>query len=132
MRKRNSLNYETVKSLFDEASESEAGESYFKVSGGGSVATVVQVPTSIMHRLFRLGQAYGIRQLRYFEPEVKIVVGTVELPEFVKDLRRLLGLLNDEVLHEHINRLLTALESPPGLSVKTVAVSTGSYFEKRA
>jgi hypothetical protein len=132
VRKRNSLNYETVKSLFADASEAEDTDSYFKVSGGSSTPTVVQVPTSIMHRLFRLGQAYGIRQLRYFEPEVKIVVGTVELPEFVGDLRRLLGLVNDEVLHEHINRLLTALESPPGLSVKTVAVSTGSYFEKRA
>lgn len=130
MRKRNSLNYETVKALFDEASEAEGGDSYFKVSGGPS-PTVIEVPTSIMHRLFRLGQAYGIRQLRYFEPEVKIVVGTVELPEFVSDLRRLLGLLNDEVLHEYINRLLSAVDAPPGLSVKTIAVSTGSYFEQR-
>jgi hypothetical protein len=131
MRKRNSLNYETVKALFDKTSEVKGADSYFKVSGGTSTPTVLQVPTSIMQRLFRLGQAYGLRQLRYFEPEVKIVVGTVELPELIRDLRRVLDLLNDELLHDHINRLLVALESPPGLSARTVAVSTGSYFEQR-
>jgi hypothetical protein len=131
MRKRNPLNFETVKSLFDAGSEAEDDDSYFKVSGG-SVPTVVQVPTSIMHRLFRLGQAYGIHQLCYFESEVKVVVGAIEVTEFVTNLRRLLTLVNDEVLHEHVNRLLIALESPPGVSAKTVAVSTGSYFKKRA
>jgi hypothetical protein len=131
MRKRNSLNYETVKTLFEASLEGEDGDSYFKVNGGPAPA-VVRVPTSIMYRLFRLGQAYGIRQLRYLEPEVKIVVGTADVPEFVSSLRRLLALLNDEVLHEHINRLLTVLEDAPGLSGKSVAVSTGSYFEQRA
>ena len=132
MRKRNSLNFETVKSLFDAGSEAEDSDSYFKVSGGGSLPMVVKVPTSIMHRLYRLGQAYGIRQLCYLESEVKVVVGMVEVPEFVSDLRRLLTLVNDEVLYEHVNQLLIALELPPGVSVKSIAVSTGNYFEKRA
>lgn len=57
-----------------------------------------------MHRLFRLGQAYGIRQLRYLEPDVKIVVGSVEMVDFLKDLRRVNELVNDEVLHHCVFR----------------------------
>jgi hypothetical protein len=131
VRKRNSLNYETVKALFDANLDAHGNGSYFKVSGGAE-PEVFQVPTSVMHRLFRLGQAYGLRQLRHFESEVKVVVGTIEIAELASELRRLLGLVNDEALHEHLNKLLTGLESPPGLVAKTVAVSTGSYFEKRA
>ena len=131
MRKRNTLNYEIVKSLFDTNAEGEAGECYFKINGGETPVTV-EIPTSIMHRLFRLGQAYGIRQFRYFEPNVRIVIGKVELPEFVRDLKRLIALVNDEVLHEYVHRLLAALESAPGIDSKSVAVSTGDYFGKRA
>lgn len=84
-----------------------------------------------MHRLFRLGQAYGIRQLRYLESDVKIIIGSVEIREFVRDLHKLRGLVNDEVVHEYIDGLLAALEAPPGLESKSIAVSTGSYYEKR-
>lgn len=131
MRKQRILNYEIVKSLFDPNAEGEAGGCYFKINGGETPVTV-EIPTSVMHRLFRLGQAYGIRQLRYLEPNVRIVVATVELPEFVRDLKRLITLVNDEVLHEYMHRLLAALESAPGIGSKSVAVSTGDYFGKRA
>lgn len=131
MRKQNTLNYEIVKSLFDPNAEGEAGGCYFKVNGGDTPVTV-EIPTSIMHRLFRLGQAYGIRQFRYFEPNVRMVVGTVELPEFVRDLKRLTALVNDEVLHEYVHRLLDTLESANGIGSKNVAVSTGDYFGKSA
>jgi hypothetical protein len=129
MRKQNSLSYETVKAIFDPFSESEAGGSYFKISGSSAVK--VDIPTSIMHRIFRLGQAYGMRQLRYFESDVKVVVGSVEIPEFIDDLKRLAALVNDEVLRDYIDVLLSALASPPGAAGISVAVSTGSYFEKR-
>lgn len=131
MKKQNSLNYETVKALFDPEAEAENGGSYFRINGGTSPVTM-KIPTSIMHRLFRLGQAYGIRQLRYFESEVKVIVGSVEVPEFVRDLHKLRALLNDEVLHEHIDKLLAELESPSGNSSRSITVSTGSYYEKRA
>lgn len=131
MRKRNSLNYEIVKSLFDSNAEGEAGGSYFRVNGGAAPVTV-EIPTSIMHRLFRLGQAYGIRQLRYFEPNVRIVVGTVEIPEFARDLHKLMALVNDEVLHDYVGQLLVALEAPPGINAKHIAVATGDYYEKHA
>ena len=130
MKKRNSLSYETLRSLFDPSSPEEAGGSYFRI-GGGESPVVVNIPTSLMHRLFRLGQAYGLRQLRYFESDKKLVVGTYEIPEFVNDLQRLRSLLNDEVLHDYIDRLVSELQSPPGLGSKHIAVSTGEFFKKR-
>lgn len=131
MKKRNSFSYEIVKSLFDPDAEGEDGGCYFRV-GGGSAPVTVSIPVSIMHRLFRLGQAYGIRQLRYFEPNVRLVVGTVEIPEFVRDLRRLIALVNDEVLHDYLNQLLQELESPPGIGAKHIAVATGAFYGNNA
>jgi hypothetical protein len=131
MRNRKSINYETVKALFEANGDRELGDSYFEVRGGGT-SVLVAVPTSIMHRLFRLGQAYGIRQLRYLESEVKMIVGTDDLPAFAKDLRKLLSLVNDEVLHEYVNALLAALDPDAGLSFKSVYVSTGDYFKRHA
>jgi hypothetical protein len=131
MHKRTSLNYEYVKTLFDASKDGDDGASYFRVNGGPESQTL-PTPTSVMHRLYRLGQAYGIRQLRYLEPEVKIVVGSTEMGEFLKDLRGLLALVNDEVLHEYVGRLVQAIEAPPGTEGKSLAVSTGSYYERRA
>lgn len=130
MRKQNSFNYATVKSQFDLSLESEEGKSYFRVNGGGD-STTVEVSFSLMHRLFRLGQAYGIRQLRYLEPEVKIIVGSVEMPEFLCDLNKLLSLVNDEVLHSKVNELMDAIARSPGGASTSVAVSTGDYFGRR-
>ena len=131
MRKRNQLSYEVLKSLFDANAEGEAGGSYFRV-GGGDAPTTISVPISVMHRLFRLGQAYGFRQLRYLEPNVRIVVGSVEMPELANDLKRLLALVNDEVVHDYVGRLLAAIEAAPGLKAKHIAVYTGDYFGKHA
>ena len=130
MRKQNSLSYVTVRALFDVDAEGEDANSYFKVGGPQGPATI-KVPTSVMHRLFRLGQAYGIRQLRYLEPDVKIVVGSVEIVDFLKDLRRVLELVNDEVLHHYVGQLVAEIEAGSGPKDKYVAVSTGNYFEKR-
>lgn len=130
MKKKISLNYETVKGLFDPTADSEDGDSYFRVNGGSTPISVL-IPTSVMHRLFRLGQAYGINQLKFLESEVKIIIGSVDVPRFVHDLHKLHGLVNDEVVHEYVNELLAALEAPPGIASKSIAVSTGSYYETR-
>lgn len=127
MRKQNTFNYSTVKSQFDPSIELEDGRSYFRVNGGGH-STTVEVSSSLMHRLFRIGQAYGIRQLRYLEPEVKIIIGSVEMPEFLRDLKNLLDLVNDEVLHEKVNELIAAITGSPGGTSTSVAVSTGNYY----
>lgn len=126
MKKRNTFSYETVKAHFDPAAESEGCDAYFRVNGG-PVPVTLPVPRSVMYRLFRLGQAYGIRQLRYMESESRFIVGNVEVPGFVSDLQRLKGLVNDEVLHEWVDQLLAELESGPGSGAKHVAVSTGSF-----
>ena len=129
MKKRNSISYETVEALFNSDIERENGGSYFRVNGGDSPKTIV-VPTSIMHRLFRLGQAYGLRQLRYFESEVRIVVGSVEVSEFTRDLNKLRTLLNDEILLKYIDLLLIELKSTSNNSISSVSVHTGSYYDK--
>lgn len=48
-----------------------------------------------MHRRFRLDAAYGLAQFRYVEPNVRVIVGTLELPAFAGDLKRLTALVND-------------------------------------
>jgi hypothetical protein len=129
MKKQNSFAGDAVNSLFEV--DASASSSYFRLNGGGT-SVAIEIPTTLMHRLYRLGQAYGLRQLRYFESGVKIVVGTVEMPEFVADLHRLRTLINDAELHQYLDRILAALEAPPGISSKSVAVSCGDYFERNA
>ncbi|UUZ65000.1 hypothetical protein LP417_09970 [Polaromonas sp. P1-6] len=127
MRKKTKFNYEVAKHLFDEGVATEDDSSYFRVNGGPE-PIFISLPTSIVHRLFRLAQAYNIRQLRFLESNVKLVIGTYELPEFVKDLERLKKLVNDEVLHHYANTLLEAIKSEPGPSAKHIAVSTGDFY----
>lgn len=129
MRKRNRLNYGTVRSVFDAEADSD-GDSYFKV-GGPEGTTTLHFPTSIMFRMFRIGQAYGIRQLRYLDSDVKIIIGQVEMPAFVKDLHRLLELINDEVLHHHVGLLIAEIGRHGAPSSVHAAVATGDYFETR-
>ena len=60
---KNSLSYETVSLLFDPDAEAGNGGSWFRINGGATFETM-KIPTSMMHRLFRLVQAYGIRHDR--------------------------------------------------------------------
>ena len=126
MKKRTTVNYETVKQSFDDANTSDDDSSYFRVNGGPTPVRVA-VPTSIMHRLFRLGQAYNIRQFRFFESNVKLVIGTYDLPSFIEDLKRLKELLNDEGLHHYANLLISEIEREPGPASKHVALSVGEF-----
>ncbi len=125
MKKQNDISYETVRSLF---SEDDSDGASFKFNGAES-NEVLRVPKSLMHRLYRLGQAYGMRHLRYLESDVKIIVGTPELQSFSKDLSKLRALLNDEVLHEYIDKILHATESA---TIGSIGIATPNYFEKYA
>ncbi len=87
------------------------------------------MPTSVMYRIYRIGQAYGFRQFRYFESEANILVGQSELTEFLKHLREVLRLVNDEVLHKYVDQIVTAVESSPKSPTQHVAVSVGNYFK---
>jgi hypothetical protein len=124
MRKR-SISGSGVAALFDPGAS--AGSSYFRVHGG-SQSIEIQVPTELMYRLYRLGQAYGMRQLRYLESGVRVVIGSVDVPSLVGDLHRLRQLLNDPELDPVVSRLIDALELPPGYDNKSVAVTCGEYF----
>ncbi len=130
MRKRNKLSYGTVRSVFDAEADS-TGDGYFKI-GGPEGTTTLPFPTSVMFRMFRIGQAYGIRQLRYLDSDVKIIIGQVEMPAFVNDLHRLLDLINDEVLHHHVGLLIAEIGRHGNPSAVHAAVATGDYFEPRA
>jgi len=131
MQKRNKLSYETSKLFFDPTAEGEIGSSFFEVRGGLEPVRV-DVPVSVMYRLFRLGQAYGLRQLRYFDANSKLIIGQTEIREFHRDLTKLTALLNDDVLNQYVRQLVAAIDAPPGHTFKHLAVSTGDYFEERA
>jgi hypothetical protein len=131
VKKRTTLNYETVKHMFEQNPDEEQESSYFRVLGGVEPQTIA-VPISIMHRLFRLGQAYNIRQLRYLEPNVKMVIGTVDIPNLVSDLNRLKQLVNDEVLHHYVDTLLDSINSGPGPTMKHIAVATNELHRYRS
>jgi hypothetical protein len=126
MKKQNKLNYSTSKQFFID--EDIVDKSYFKVFGSEE-PELIYVPNSIMHRFYRLGQAYGIRQLRYLESECRFMIGDNELKEFVKDLGKLKELLNDEVVHYYIDLLLKSLGSPTK-KLKHISVSTGDFFSR--
>ncbi len=127
MEKRNKLNHETYLALFEPHRIGEGG-SWVKVRSGQEEA-IVTVPTSVMYRIYRIGQAYGFRQFRYFESEANILVGQSELTEFLKHLREVLRLVNDEVLHKYVDQIVTAVESSPKSPTQHVAVSVGNYFK---
>lgn len=126
MRRKTVINYEVVKQLFDQSPDHEMYASYFKINGGGEPITI-SVPASIMHRLFRLGQAYNIKKLRHLEPNVKIIIGSTEISDFIRDLERLKKLVNDEVTHHYINQLLSSISSSSAPTGKHIAISTGDF-----
>ncbi len=126
MRKRNKISHETYLQVFEPNRIGEGG-SWLRVRGGQD-EVVVKVPTSVMYRVYRIGQAYGFRQFRYFESEANIVIGQFEIAQFIKHLKEVLRLVNDEVLHEYVNQVIGAIESSPDSATKHVAVSVGNYF----
>jgi hypothetical protein len=89
------------------------------------------VPIAIMHRLYRLGQAYDLAHLRDFSSDVRLVIPGKESLRFVSMLRKLVALTNDQELHEHAGRLANEIESQESLTVTSVSVTTGRYHDER-
>ena len=129
MRHSRNINYETVKHLYDAKNPDTATPSRFKIVGGPEPLTVI-IPASVVHRLFRLGQAFSLHFLRYFERDAKYMVGSAELGRFVADLQRLKTLVNDEVTHYHLDALLKAINEPPGTEVKHIVVTVGEFYTR--
>ena len=126
MKKRNEISYETATALFGDDVPDDS--SYFRVSVDGTTHEF-PVPLEVVFRLFRIAQAYGIRQLRYLEPNSRVVVGSVEVDGLIADLQRILALVNDEVIHHYVKPVLEALQLPGKASLKHVAIKTGDYFK---
>lgn len=128
MKKRNTISYETALALF--GNDLPEDSCSFRVSVDGAT-NEFPVPLEVTFRLFRIAQAYGFRHLRYLEANSRIMVGAVEIDEFVADLQRVLALLNDEVVHHYVRPVLEALQLPGKASLKHVAIRTGDYFSER-
>ena len=126
MHKRNKISYETYLQIF-EPDRIDEGGSWLRVRSGREEA-IVNIPTSVMYRVYRIGQAYGLRQFRYFESEANILVGQSEIAEFIKLLKEVLRLVNDEVLHKYTMQMIGAIESLPNSATKNIAVSVGNYY----
>ncbi len=128
MKKRISLDYSLEKMQFKGSAAYESGGSVFIVHGGEKPLEVA-IHTSLMHRLYRLGQAYGFRNLRYLESESKLIIGEIDVKSFLDDICKLKELVNDGALHECIDKLVNGIESV-GDKHKHIVVSTGNYFTK--
>ena len=131
MSPRRTIDPSTFDELIGPAVGSAPALSRFTVHGGTS-PVAIEVPTAIAYRIHRIGQAYGSRTLSQLAPGVRVVIGSIDIRAFERDLRGLLELVNDETLHGHIKRILAALEAPPGVSAKSVAAFCGAVDERRA
>ncbi len=131
MSKRRTISHETFNHLLASGSETQVDASRFTVHGGVSPVTI-EIPTYVVYRIFRVGQGYRSHYLSRLSPEVKVIIGSIDIVAFTLELHQLLALVNDQALHDHVNRLLEELEAPPGPSGKSIAVSVGSIDEKRA
>ena len=128
---RRSVDPEAFAALLGSDGEGSAVVSPFRVHSGKSSA-LIKVPTILAHRIYHLGCAYGSRTLASLRPGVRLVIGTVNIHAFARDLREILVLVNDPALHQSVNAVLLALDSPPGITGKSVAVAIGELDGGRA
>jgi hypothetical protein len=98
---------------------------------GGKPQIKLTVPIAIMHRLYRLGQAYDLAHLRDLSSDVRLVIPGKESLRFVRILGKVIGLTNDQELHEHSGRVANEIESQESLTVTSVSVTTGRYHDER-
>jgi hypothetical protein len=54
------------------------------------------------------------------------------MPAFVRELHRLLELVNDEVLQHHVGLLIAEIARHGNPTAVHAAVATGNYFEPRS
>lgn len=92
---------------------------------GGPEPIVIHLPEYMMRMLFRLGQAFGLSQLKYLEAGVHFVIGSADVPQLVENLKRLNKLVNDTGALKYSNALLDVL-APDGKPLdRHVAIFTG-------
>jgi hypothetical protein len=114
--------------FLDIGQHSDADASYC-IFRGEREPVRIDLPPSIAHRMFCLGQAYGLRQFRRFESGAKFLIGQAEVVEFRENLEALFALVNDDVLHMYAARLINAIEALTGTAFRSITVSAGSFYD---
>jgi hypothetical protein len=97
-------------------------DSRFRVSGDGRV-TDIPMTRDAMRRLFHLGYAFNLRQLKYLEFGASLMIGSVDVPDFQRNLLRIKELVNDHETHAICDKVLAAFPNPEAEYVVGVNVA---------
>jgi hypothetical protein len=128
---RRSVDPAVFDALLGEEDDGSPQISRFRVLDGKE-STLVRVPTILAQRLFHLGCAYGSRTLGSLRPGVRMVIGSVDVESFARDLGQIRDLVNDPALHQAVESLLAVLNAGRGPAGKSVAASIELPGERRA
>lgn len=97
-------------------------DSRFRVTSGDRV-TDIPMQRDAMRRLFHLGYAFNLRQLKYLEFGASLMIGSVDVPDFLRNLRRVKELVNDSETHAICDKVLAAFADPKAEYVIGVKVA---------
>jgi len=124
--------FPAAKALFGEADLDSGEYGFFAINrANGQSQIKVVMPIFIMHRLYRLGQAYSLRHLRDLSSELKLVIPGKDALQLARKLRQLIELTNDNELREYVEELVDQIDSQELLTILSIAVSTGQYHDER-
>ncbi len=105
--------------------ESNSDLCYFRINGG-SEPIVVNMPAFMMRRLLRLGQAFSLHNLKCLEPDVKVAIGSYELPNLLRELNQLLEWVKEPETTKHVSRLIEAIASAGDPKACFITVASGA------
>lgn len=94
----------------------------FRISCGDRVIDL-PMTRDAMRRLFHLGYAFNLRQLKYLEFGASLIIGSVDAPDFQRNLRRLKQLVNDRETNAICDKVLAAFTDAQGEYVIGVKVA---------
>lgn len=107
MRKRTQIDYAVARRYIGPAVESTG-------TGSGLQVTCVNKNSRIgmtlqeIRSLFHLGYAFDLRQLKFFEFDTQVIIGSADVPEFVKNIARVKELVNHAQTRALCDRVLEA------------------------
>jgi hypothetical protein len=103
--------------------ESNSDLCYFRINGGPE-PVVLNMPAFMMRRLFRLGQAFSLHNLKCLEPDVKVAIGSYELPNLLRELNQLLEWVKEPEATKYVSRLVEAITSAGDLKHCFITVAS--------
>ena len=111
MRRRTQINYSIAKRYIGPATESTGAGSGLQITWSGG-ATRVGMTLQEIRSLFHFGYAFDLRQLKFFEFDTSLVIGSADVPEFINNVARVKDLVNHVETKALCDRVLTALPDP--------------------